>query len=143
MATRLTGKKMAFTWSLTTEGPQTEEFGHAWTLVGGCREHDTTPENTEGWEETTKGLFYGELLAEFWIDSGATPKIPIGALGVAVLFLDLLSGSRSYTVQAICTRMVVLGRADAPGNLQVVRYSFRVSPTNEATGTQTAGIVVA
>ena len=130
---------MAFRWDLTAEGPQTEEFGHRWALAARRRRFDTTPELAQGWEKVRAGMRFGDLQADFWIDKDATPKLAEGAQGVALLYLDTASGSKLYTVQAVCLGLTVLGQG-GPGNLQLARYTFAVSLL-VGTSSQTAGIV--
>lgn len=134
----LKGNNMQFTWSLTGEGPQTETRGHQWVLVSRTNMFNTTPEATDTWEEYTEGMSSGVLRARFHIDSGATPLIPAGAIGVAVLYLNKSGGGRSYTCQARCMNMQVVGQSNSGGAPQVVEYTFQVS-LNGAT----AGIVAA
>jgi hypothetical protein len=134
----LKGNNMQFTWSLSNEGPTTETRGFRWTLATQVRMYNTTPEATDTWEEYTEGMTTGNLEADFNIDSATTPPLPIGATGVAVLYLNKSGGGRSYTCQAKCMGQVIAGQSNTGGAPQVARYRFQVT-LNGAT----AGIVAA
>lgn len=123
----LKGNNMQFTWSLSGEGPQNETIGHKWDLTASVRQFNTTPEATDTWEEYTSGMSTGRLRAQFFVDSATTPPIPIGAVGVAVLWLNKTTGTRAYTCQARCSNMHIAGQSNTGGAPQIVVYEFQVT----------------
>ena len=129
----LKGNNMQFTWSLS-EGPTTETRGFRWVLATQVRMFNTTPEATDTWEEYTEGTTTGFLEADFNVDSGTTPPLPVGAVGAAVLYLNKSSGGKYYTCQAKCMGHVISGQSNTGGAPQVVRYRFQVTLNGSTAG---------
>lgn len=131
----LKGNNMQFTWTLSsTEGPVTVTRGFRWVLATQVRMFNTTPEATDTWEEYTEGTTTGFLEADFNVDSGTTPKIPIGVTGDAVLYLNKSGGGKYYTCKAKCMGHVISGQSNTGGAPQVVRYRFQITLSGSTAG---------
>lgn len=140
---KLTGNLIKFTW---TPGGGGETLvttrGFSWTYSESIRDSNTTPEQSPLDEEYTPGTRSGTIVARLFVDgSDATPPIPTGVTGTAVLFPNYTVSGKKYTVTAFCKDFRIVAASNTGGEPDVVEYVFRVTTPIGNPNTSAAAVV--